>query len=84
MSKKFNPTMLKSLRYLYGWTYEDLSKKTGISTIKLSNFEFGRDKPTLENIAKLAWNTDVTTEFFYQKDLPQPFDESAMIFCKIH
>jgi transcriptional regulator with XRE-family HTH domain len=53
LQRAFGARILE-LRNKAGWSQEQLSEKTGISTQHISNMENGHREPCLNNMARLA------------------------------
>ena len=54
---------LKNLRLKYGVTQRQISENLGITTTALQNLEYGKSRPTYENLVKLCLYFDVSADY---------------------
>ncbi|MBY0055029.1 ImmA/IrrE family metallo-endopeptidase [Brevibacillus agri] len=64
----FNKNRLKSARIFSGFTISELAELSGVSKQAISQFENGKNKPTLETLMKLMFVLKFPREFFYEAD----------------
>ncbi|BAU29719.1 Zn-dependent peptidase ImmA (M78 family) [Aneurinibacillus soli] len=64
----FNKNRLKSARIFSGFTISDLAEQSGVSKQAISQFENGKNKPTLETLMKLMYVLKLPREYFYEAD----------------
>lgn len=59
---------VRSLRKVRCWTQEELANRAGISRIALIHIESGKALPTLETLASLSGQLDVSLEELFSHD----------------
>lgn len=64
----FNKDRLKSARIYSGFTISELAEHSGVSKQAISQFENGKNKPTLETLMKLMYPLKFPREYFYEVD----------------
>ncbi|MCG5254783.1 MULTISPECIES: helix-turn-helix domain-containing protein [Brevibacillus] len=64
----FNKNRLKSARIFSGFTISELADLSGVSKQAISQFENGKNKPTLETLMKLMYVLKFPREYFYESD----------------
>jgi transcriptional regulator with XRE-family HTH domain len=77
------PSVLKWAREQKKWSVRAAAKDSGIATSKLSAFESGKDKPTVEELERIAKAYERPTAFFLLPEPPKDeryaFDDDDMI-----
>lgn len=64
----FNKNRLKSARIFSGFTISELADLSDVSKQAISQFENGKNKPTLETLMKLMYVLKFPREYFYESD----------------
>ena len=73
MMSRYNPTMLKEIREVLGWSLRDLVEKCqlfklDVTAQTLNNWENGESVPDADKLAVLAGVFGVGIERFYQNE----------------
>ncbi|PFD01806.1 DNA-binding protein [Bacillus cereus] len=66
--KQFNPDRLKAARLYEGLTITDLANAINVSKQAVSQFEHGKNQPSLETLFEIMKVLNFPREFFYGKD----------------
>lgn len=64
----FNKNRLKSARIFSGFTISELADLSSVSKQAISQFENGKNKPTLETLMKIMYVLKFPREYFYESD----------------
>ena len=59
---------LKELRISKNWSMEYLGKLVGVSDQTISNWERGRNQPSIKHLIKLADIFEVTVDYLVERD----------------